>query len=120
MSITLILIGIGVALGIVFAIEDSRDWVIEQLESGWEAVEEIFSGAFEDMGELSYMGVAFAILAVGVIYCTRYINLDGSGMGSIEAMLQYMKPVSRIVWTVISYVAVAVGGYFVGKGFENS
>lgn len=116
----LILILAGIGLGIAFIIEDSREFILEGLEAGWDSVVEIFSASFDDIGSFSFTGIAFAIIGVGMIYCTRYLNLNGSGLGSIEAMTQYMPPVQRLIWTVLSYVAVAVACYFVGKGFENS
>jgi len=109
---------------------------MDLLEDGWEAivdglgsvfsfewlgdVGEFFSSMFEDIGEFSFLGLTFAVIAVGVSYGTRYLNLNGSGMGTIESMTQFMPPTERIVWTILSYVAAGVAGYFLGKHFENT
>ncbi len=109
---TLIWIGLGVALVIALIVEDSREWLLEQLETGWEATGEVFSGAFEDLSDVSIYGIVFGIVSVATIYLTRNMMLN--------KMLEPMTASGRIIWAILTYIACFAAGYFVGKGFENS
>lgn len=104
------------------AITDGVEYLFsfEWFGDAWEGIGEFFSSMFDNLNEFSFLGLAFSMLAVGFIYSTRYINIDGSGMGSIEAMTQFMPTGQRLVWTVLSYAGVALGGYMMGKYFENT
>lgn len=81
----------------------------------FEWASEMFS--FEGM---SNYGLGFGTFSVLVSYMTRYINLNGSGLGLIESMTQFMPPAQRIFWTIASYVGAFIGGYFIGNYYENT
>ena len=108
----LIAIGLGVGLAITLLIESSREWLLEGLEEGWDAVLELFSSAFDDMGEISYYGIGFGILGAGVVYLSRNYLLN--------AFLVHMTPFGQIFWGALTYIGTFAAGYFVGKGFENT
>ena len=106
-------------------LEDAWDMFLEGLEyiftfEWWGDVADLLGSAFEDIGEFSFFGLAFGILGVAFSFGTRYFNLNGTGMGIIESMTQFMPPFQRIMWTVLSYVGAFIGGYIMGKYFENS
>jgi hypothetical protein len=86
----------------------------------WEDVTEGVGDAFSNLSEFSTFGLTFGILTVLFSYATRYVNLNGTGMGIIESMTQFMPPLERTLWTIISYVGSFVAGYFLGSYFENS
>jgi len=120
------------SLGDLF--EDSWDFIVdgteyfismEWIQDAWEGVGDFFSAMFEGIGEFSFLGLTFAILAVLASYGTRYLNfgvVEGSTkqITLIASMTQYMPPAQRIFWTIASYAAALIGGYFVGKYFENT
>jgi hypothetical protein len=82
---------------------------------------EFISAGFEDIGELSVYGLVMGTLSLLFTYATRSINVfGGKKLGLIESMTQYMKPTSRVMWTVICYVGVFIAGYLLGKMFENT
>ena len=81
---------------------------------------EFFGSLFENMGEFSPWGILFSVLGVGFTYLTRFVNINGSGLGMIESMTQFMQPLNRILWTVGTYVAIAIAGYIIGSYMENS
>lgn len=117
---TLILIAAGIGIITALSIEESRDWIIEQLETAYESIGDFFSGAFDDMGEFSFLGVAFAIITTGLMYATRYTGLAGKDLGMVESMTQYMPTGQRILWTITTYLVCGIAGYFIGKYYENS
>jgi len=73
---------------------------------------EFISGAFENLSEFSIYGLSFGTLAVVLIFFLR-------GQ-MIEPFVQYYQPAGRIFWTIATYVTVFVGGYFLGRAFENN
>jgi MFS superfamily sulfate permease-like transporter len=122
---TWIIVAIATGLFIIgFFIESVRDFyeeVWEYLSEGimyvisfewisdfWEFI----SSAFEDIGEFSIYGLAFGLSAVGLIFYLRDYM--------IVPFIQYYEPIARMFWTVATYITVFVGGYFLGKAFENT
>lgn len=111
-------LGIAVA-GLIGALifEPSREYLAEAFEYfisfEWLGdFVELIGSAFEDIGELSFVGLAFGAIGTGLIFFFRE-NL-------INSFLQYYDPVPRIIWTVLTYVVVFVGCYFLGRGMERS
>lgn len=82
---------------------------------------EFIGAMFENLSELSFLGLSFGILAVVASYSTKYLNLLGdSHLTLIGVMVQHMSPMNRVVWTIISYVGAFLAGYLVGNRFENT
>lgn len=75
-------------------------------------IPDFFGTMFEDITDLSTYGFAFGLMAVILIFYLRE--------QMITPFIQYFTPVGRIFWTIATYVTVFVGGYFMGKFFENS
>lgn len=116
-TLVLILIFAAVGLAIALIFEDSRDWLVEQLEyiisfewlgDFWDFV----SGAFEDISEISFWGLLFAGIGFLVVFIPRKRMLG--------SFTQYMEPTGALIITVLTYAIVIIVGYFIGRGFENS
>lgn len=117
------LAGIGAFIISLF-FEEVREFYQEQLETVWEGIEylltfqwfgdlwDFISSAFEDIGELSMYGLTFGVLAFVLIFFLR-------GQ-MITPFVKYYSPIGKTFWTIATYVTVFVGGYFLGKAFENS
>jgi len=76
---------------------------------------------FENLSELSFLGLSFGIMAVVASYSTKYLNLLGNQhLTLIGTMVQYLPPFQRILWTILSYVGAFIAGYLVGNRFENT
>jgi hypothetical protein len=75
-------------------------------------VGEIFSASFEDIGELSYIGLGFGLMAFMFTYFTKKWTLD--------PFLAFMSPVESVFWMVATFAASAIGGYLVGRYFEST
>ena len=120
---------IGLIIGIVafiigFFIEPVRDFYEEVWEYISEALEYIIgfewlgdfwdfiSSAFEDIGELSFYGLAFGLIGIGLIFFTRNYM--------ITPFVQYYDPIPRMFWTIATYIVVFIGSYFLGRAFENT
>lgn len=118
---TLICVG---AFIISLLFENVREFYSEQLEILWEFIESFFSfewisdlfdfigSAFEDISELSAYGLTFGVLSFILIFYLRD--------KMITPFVQYYSPTEKIFWTIITYVVVFLGGYFLGKAFENT
>jgi len=79
---------------------------------------DMFADMFENIGEFSFYGIAMGLIGVIGSYSTKYLNLSGNGMSMIQSMTQYMPPVQRIIWTVLTYAAVFIAGYLFGKTLD--
>lgn len=88
--------------GIIYII--SFEWIGD--------IPEFFESMFEDITDFSTYGLAFGLLSLILIYFTRSYM--------IEPFVQFYKPMARIFWTIATYVTVFVGGYLLGKHFENT
>lgn len=109
--------GIAVAIVISLFFEDSRDYIFETFAyifsfEWWGDFWELAGSAFEDIGEISFIGLLFGIIGIGIIFLLRDYMLSPFllHMGSFEA----------IFWGGATYLGSFLGGYFVGKGMENS
>ena len=92
-------------MSIVDIFEDIGDW---------------FSGLFENVDGLSSYGIIFALIALGVSYGTRFISFGDTDGGLIEIMTASMPHAQRLFWTIASYAAAGIAGYFMGKKFEDT
>jgi uncharacterized protein YjeT (DUF2065 family) len=86
-------------------------WYILSFE-WWGDFTEAIGSAFEDIGELSIFGIAFAVIGVGMIFMLREQMLN--------PFLKFYSPAGRILWGGVTYVGTGIAGYFMGKYFENS
>jgi len=109
--------GIAVAIVIAFLFEDSREFISETFEyiigfEWWSDLWELISSAFEDIGDISFVGLAFGIIGTGVVYVFRkqMLNPFLIHMGSMEA----------VFWGGATYIGTFIAGYLLGKGMENS
>ena len=117
-------------MSVMDLLEDAWDGLIDGSEYFFSFewlgdIGEFFGSMFEDIGEFSFLGLTFAILAVLASYGTKYLNfgiVEGSTkqVTLIASMTQYMPPGERILWTVLSYAGAFVAGYLMGKHFENT
>lgn len=98
-------------------LEEGWDIIVESLEyvftfewfgDFWESL----TGIFDNIGELSILGIAFGLLSAGIVYGLKDFML--------MPFLKYYDPIGQIVWGGITYVGCFVAGYLLGKHFENS
>lgn len=92
--------------------DDILDWFGEAwdyiIDFEWLSdVAEFFTGMFEDIGEFSFIGLGFGLCVFLLVYALRNYM--------INPFVQYMSPISKIFWTVITYGGCVVMGYLVGK-----
>lgn len=78
----------------------------------FEDVVELFSSMFENLGEFSFIGLALGLLGAGMVFFLRAYMLT--------PFLQYMKPFEQIFWGGATYISCFIGGYLVGKHFDNT
>ena len=100
------------AIVIALLFEESREWLGDTVNyimsfEWFSDIWEFFTGMFDDIGELSYGGLAFGGFAVGLIFMLRKYMLT--------PFLQHMSPASAIFWMIATYVATGAVGYFIGK-----
>lgn len=76
------------------------------------SIGEFFSGMFENIGEFSMIGLLFGVLAAGFVLVTKKFMLD--------PFLKYMPITAGVFWTILTIGVCFVGGYLMGKHFENS
>lgn len=112
--------------------EDAWDYVLDGLDyfisfewigDTWEGMVGGVSSAFIGLTEFSILGMAFGLIAVGVSYLTKYLDVLGTGEGQltlIGTMLQGMPPTQRIIWSVVCWAGTFFTGYLVGSAFDNS
>jgi hypothetical protein len=116
------------SLGDIF--EDAWDFIVDGAEyfisfewigDVWEGMTEFLGSAFSLEG-FSFLGLTFGVLAFAFSYLTKYLNFttDGKGMTLIATMVQHMPPAQRVFWTIASYGAAFIAGYFLGNYFENT
>lgn len=92
---------------------DLADGIIYIITFQWVAdIPDFFGTMFDDITEFSLYGIAFGLMALILIYYIRSYM--------IEPFVQYYSPTGRAFWTIATYVTVFIGGYFMGKFFENS
>lgn len=96
----------------------SFEWVGDVFEG----MGDFFGAMFEGITEFSFMGVTFGILSVSASYATKFLNVSGTDkqMTLIASMTQYMPLKQKIIWTIASYVGAFIGGYLLGRYFENT
>jgi hypothetical protein len=82
----------------------SFEWVTD--------IPDFFGSMFEGMGEFSLYGLAFGTLGTVLIFYTHDYM--------IAPFVQYYDPFMKTFWTIATYVTVFVGGYLMGKYFENT
>lgn len=75
-------------------------------------VREFFGSMFENITELSTYGIVFGLITVVVMLFI--------GKWTITPFIVNYKPIAKIIWTVLTYVILFIGGYFMGKHFENT
>ncbi len=80
----------------------------EWLSDVWE----LMGSAFEGLSEFSVYGLAFGIATAGFTFLLRKQIL--------QSFTQYMSPTSKVFWTIATYAGCFIGGYVLGKGFENA
>lgn len=101
--------------------EDSRDYIFEIFEYiisfEWtEDIADFFSSMFEDIGEFSIYGLIFGIISAGtILYIEFYTRFK-----PVSSFTDYLSPLERVFWNIATYVGCFVGGYFMGKFFENT
>ena len=117
------IIGIVVALFISLFFESVREFLSESLTTFWESLQDGFSyfisfewigdllsflgGMFENLDEFSTWGLAFGSLSCGIIWIlSDYL---------IKPFMQYSDPISKIIWTTLTYVVCGIAGYLMGK-----
>ncbi len=79
-------------------------WVME--------IPDFFSSMFENITDVSMFGLAFGIIGFLTIFLLRE--------QMVIPFVRVMSPASKVFWTISTYAGVFVGGYFMGKHFENS
>ena len=75
-------------------------------------VGEFFGTMFENMAEFSIIGATFGLISFGTIYFARNYMLN--------PFLIHMGPVESIFWATATYLGSFIGGYLLGKHFENT
>ena len=73
---------------------------------------ELFSSMFENLNEFSVIGLTFGLVGAGTVYFARDYMLT--------PFLKYMSPLQAGFWGIATYIGCFVGGYMVGKYFENT
>jgi hypothetical protein len=76
---------------------DAKDWVVD---------------IFSNLGEFSTYGLGFGICSCIFLLFTKQWMLD--------PFLSYMKPVSRIVVSSLTFIVTFIACYIMGSHFENS
>jgi len=96
-------------------IDDAIDFIVEVPEHIMEIpsnIGEFFSGIFENAGEISYIGLAFALFVFIFIYALKDYML--------EPFLIHMTGYTAIFWRYATYICCSFFGYWIGKGlFDN-
>ena len=99
------------------ALDEAWDWILETGEyiitfewatDFWDALNEVF----ENIGEFSIFGLAFGTIAAGIIFALRKQML--------MPFLKHMDGISYWVWMIATYVGCFIGGYLIGKHFEDT
>jgi hypothetical protein len=75
-------------------------------------IPDFFGSMFEGMTEISVYGIGFGALGTILIYFTRDYM--------ITPFVQYYDPFMRTFWTITTFATVFIGGYLMGKYFENT
>lgn len=96
-------------------IDDALDFISEipdhivELPS---TIAEFFGSMFENISELSYMGLGFAIMVLIFVYSLRDYMLN--------PFLLHMGAVEYYFWGAATYIGCGFFGYLVGKAmFDN-
>lgn len=110
--IWIVIIGFIAALVISLLIEDSRDWIGEQISYlisfEWLSdIWEFITGMFENIGEFSVGGMAFGLCSVVLIFALRKYMLN--------PFLIHMGSVSAVFWGAVTYIGCGLIGYLIGK-----
>ncbi len=111
--ITLLIAAGGILVSFFF--EAGRDFwadVWDYLVDGICEIPDFFASMFENIGELSFYGLGFGALSFILIFALR--------KRMIEPFVAAFPPAGKLFWTIVTYIGVFVGGYFIGKHFENT
>ncbi len=73
---------------------------------------EFLGSMFENISEVSVTGIIFGMVGFGTIFMAKDYMLG--------PFLQHMGPVEAMFWAVATYIGSFIGGYLVGKHFENT
>jgi hypothetical protein len=85
---------------------DIWDWITEKFSDGWEAIGDMFSNMFSNMGELSYAGLVGGVLCAGIILVFKHQMFDPFH--------------ASIITFVITLVLAFVLGYLTVRGIWES
>ena len=93
-------------------VTDAFDYILEFLTELPSMIAEFFGSMFENMGEVSIIGVILGSVGAGLIYVLRnqMIKPFVENMGAFQAGF----------WTIVTYLGCFLGGYLMGKHFENT
>jgi hypothetical protein len=75
-------------------------------------IPDFFGSMFEDITEFSIYGIAFGLVGLILIFYLRSYT--------IEPFVQYYSGLAKTFWTIATYGGVFIGGYLMGKFFENT
>ncbi len=75
-------------------------------------IPDFFGTMFDDISEFSVYGLVFGIIGFVTIFLLRE--------QMVTPFVSYFAPAAKIFWTIATYVTVFIGGYMMGKFFENS
>jgi hypothetical protein len=110
----LLILGIGLAgaLIITLIVPDWREWLFDSIAyifsfEWFGDVGDFFVGMFDNLGEVSLIGICFGLSVVGFVYALRNYMLN--------PFLQHMTTGGAIFWGVVTYVGCGLLGYLVGK-----
>lgn len=78
----------------------------------WGDLGEFFSNMFEGITELSIYGIVMGLVGVGTVYGLKDYML--------MPFLKFYSPTGQIFWGAVTYIGTFVGGYLIGKYYENT
>ena len=80
----------------------------EWLGTLWEGI----TNMFESIGEISFAGLGLGAVGAGLIFALKDYMLT--------PFTKFMNPAEALFWTITTYVACFLAGYFIGKFMEES
>ncbi len=75
-------------------------------------IPDFFGMMFDGLTEFSVYGLTFGLIGFGTVFLLREYML--------QPFIIHFSPIAGIFWTIVTYVGSFVGGYLMGKVFENS